>query len=112
MTRLPALLALAVLGGIPAAVTAQQPAPARADEISMVRSETLQWTALEVPGFAPGATMTVVHGDLSLAQPYTMRLKFPDGYAFPAHFHPNAENVTVLSGSSSWATGRLSATRH
>ena len=31
-------------------------------------------------------------------QPYTIRLQFPDGFRIPAHYHPIAENVTVLSG--------------
>jgi quercetin dioxygenase-like cupin family protein len=30
--------------------------------------------------------------------PYVVRLAFPDGYRFPAHWHPQAENVTVLNG--------------
>jgi quercetin dioxygenase-like cupin family protein len=27
-----------------------------------------------------------------------IRLAFPDGYKFPPHWHPMAENVTVLEG--------------
>ncbi len=60
----------------------------------------LVWNDLVVPGFAPGTKVAAVSGDPSVAdQPYTLRLKFPDGYRFPAHFHPRAENLTVLSGS-------------
>jgi hypothetical protein len=29
---------------------------------------------------------------------YTLRLKMPDGYKIPPHWHPTDENVTVLSG--------------
>ncbi|MGH9442708.1 MAG: cupin domain-containing protein, partial [Thermoanaerobaculia bacterium] len=29
---------------------------------------------------------------------YTVRLKAGDGYKIPAHWHPTAENVTVISG--------------
>src|SRR3954453_23559667 len=29
---------------------------------------------------------------------YTVRLKLPDGYKFPPHWHPTTENVTVISG--------------
>lgn len=97
MKRLSALLTISLLGAVPAVVAGQQPAPT-ADEMSMVRASALQWTALELPGFAPGLMMTVVHGNPEQAQPYTIRLKFPDGYSFPAHFHPNPENLTVLSG--------------
>ena len=39
-------------------------------------------------------------------QPYTIRLAFPDGYKFPPHWHPRAENVTVLEGTFRLAMGR------
>jgi quercetin dioxygenase-like cupin family protein len=98
MTRLSALIPLAVLIGVPAAGVAQQPAPAGAHDAIMVRASELKWSPLEVAGFAPGATMTVVYGDPSKDGAYTLRLKMPDGYVIPAHFHPNPENLTVLAG--------------
>lgn len=59
----------------------------------------LVWNDLVVPGFAAGTKVTAIAGDPSVAdQPYTLRLKFPDGYRFPAHWHPKVENLTVLSG--------------
>lgn len=65
-----------------------------------VRENTkLTWVDMDVPGFAPGMKMAALNGDPSVAdQLYTLRLKFPDGYRFPAHYHPKAENLTVLSG--------------
>lgn len=59
----------------------------------------LTWTDLVVPGFAPGTKMAVLHGDPSKAEAYVLRLQFPDGYEFPLHWHPGAEQLTVLSGS-------------
>ena len=32
------------------------------------------------------------------AVPFTVRLRFPANYRIPAHVHPAAERVTVLSG--------------
>jgi quercetin dioxygenase-like cupin family protein len=29
---------------------------------------------------------------------YTVRMKMPDGYKIPPHWHPKRENVTVISG--------------
>jgi quercetin dioxygenase-like cupin family protein len=29
---------------------------------------------------------------------FTVRLRVPDGWKIPAHFHPTAENVTILEG--------------
>lgn len=81
------------------AVPTQIQAQAAADGMSAVAAGTLEWVDAEVPGFDAGMRMAIVHGDPSVAdQPYTMRLAFPDGYRFPAHWHPRAENLTVLSG--------------
>ena len=46
----------------------------------------------------PGVQIAVLEGDPSKAGFLTMRLKVPDGYRFPAHWHSDAERVTVLSG--------------
>jgi quercetin dioxygenase-like cupin family protein len=48
--------------------------------------------------FPPGAEFAVMQGDPSKAEPFTVRLRFPNGYKIPAHTHPTVENVTVLSG--------------
>ena len=60
---------------------------------------TSTWTDLVVPGFAPGAKLSVLSGDPGASGPYVIRLMFPDGYEFPEHWHPGTENLTVLSGS-------------
>ena len=46
-----------------------------------------------------GAQLPVLSGDPSKAGLYVIRLKLPANYQIPAHHHPTAENVTVLSGS-------------
>ena len=48
--------------------------------------------------FPPGAEFAVMQGDPSKAEPFTIRLRFPNGYRIPPHTHPTVENVTVLSG--------------
>jgi quercetin dioxygenase-like cupin family protein len=48
--------------------------------------------------FPPGAEIAVLQGDPSKPEPFTVRLRFPNGYKVPPHTHPTAENVTVLSG--------------
>jgi quercetin dioxygenase-like cupin family protein len=45
-----------------------------------------------------GAELAVVEGDPSKAGAFTMRLRMPDGYRIPAHFHPVTEHVTVVQG--------------
>lgn len=50
------------------------------------------------PGFPKGAQIVLLRGDLSQPEPYTLRLKLPNGYVIPAHWHSTDEEVTVLSG--------------
>ena len=56
----------------------------------------IEWqTADTLP---PGAQVAVLEGDPSKEGFFTMRLKMPDGYRVPPHWHPKQERVTVLSG--------------
>lgn len=49
--------------------------------------------------FPAGATMAVLQGNPSVAgAPFTVRLRFPNGYVIPPHWHPTDENVTVIAG--------------
>lgn len=50
------------------------------------------------PSLPPGAELAVVEGDPTKADAFTMRLRMPDGYRIPAHFHPVVEHVTVMQG--------------
>jgi quercetin dioxygenase-like cupin family protein len=50
------------------------------------------------PLVPPGAQIAVLAGNPTQAGPYSVRLKFPAGYAIPAHSHPTDENVAVVSG--------------
>jgi hypothetical protein len=53
-----------------------------------------------VPAFIPaGAELAVLEGDpMAASGDYTIRLKMPDGYRIPVHWHPKRENVTVITG--------------
>jgi quercetin dioxygenase-like cupin family protein len=48
--------------------------------------------------FPAGSEIAVLQGDPSQAAPYTVRVRLPDGYRLPPHFHPTDENVTVVEG--------------
>jgi len=92
-------IALALALALPlCAAGAQDTTAAAADTMVMMRATALKWGPVDVPGFAPGLQIAVVAGDPSQAGPYTIRLRFPSGYAFPPHWHPQTENLTVLSG--------------
>lgn len=45
----------------------------------------------------PGAEIAVLEGDPSKEGFFTMRLRLPDGYKIPPHWHPKVEHVTVVS---------------
>ena len=63
-----------------------------------MRSDSLAWAP--APAIFPaGAQMAVLQGDPAAAdRPFTVRLKVPDGYIFPAHWHPTDEHITVIKG--------------
>jgi quercetin dioxygenase-like cupin family protein len=71
-----------------------------------VADASLEWAPITPPGFDEGMEIAGIYGDPAAAgEAYTLRLRFPDGYRFPAHFHPMAENVTVLDGTFLLAMG-------
>jgi hypothetical protein len=51
----------------------------------------------------PGMGQANLVGDPAKPGPYTIRLTFPDGYKLAPHSHPDAREVTILSGT--WLTG-------
>ncbi len=77
--------------GVPAAV-------AHSPNVNMVANSSLTWTDFNPPGFTPGMKLALIQGDPGKEGAYTLRLQFPAGYRFPVHWHPSAENLTVVSG--------------
>src|SRR5688572_33031870 len=85
---------------LPTAALAQEAAPAaEAGPHEAKANDAIGFTPFEIPGFDPGIQLAVVHGDPTAASgDYTVRLLLPDGYRFPAHYHPKPEHLTVLTG--------------
>jgi hypothetical protein len=50
------------------------------------------------PLLPAGAQAAVLEGNPMTKGEYTLRLKMPDGYRVPAHWHSKTEHVTVISG--------------
>lgn len=46
----------------------------------------------------PGMGQVNLVGDPNKPGPYTVRLRFPDGYRIDPHVHPDGREVTILSG--------------
>jgi quercetin dioxygenase-like cupin family protein len=57
------------------------------------------------PGLPAGAQLAVLSGDPAKEGMFTIRLKFPAGYAVAPHHHPTPELVTVMDGSMSLGMG-------
>ncbi|MFW5834379.1 MAG: cupin domain-containing protein, partial [Pseudomonadota bacterium] len=69
----------------------------------MVTPDALEWTG--IGSMAAPAEMAVIEGDLSAEEPFTFRLRLPDGYEIRPHVHPAYERVTVLEGTLHFAHG-------
>lgn len=64
----------------------------------LVTPDAITWGPAP-PALPAGAEIAVLQGDPSKAGlPFSMRAKFPDGYAVAPHWHPTDENVLVLQG--------------
>ena len=65
--------------------------------VVVIPGDGVKWVA--GTGEMKGMDSAVLAGDPSkTGSLYTMRLRFPSGFAFPAHSHKGTEQVTVLSG--------------
>ena len=72
--------------------------PASAMDVhKIIKADAIQWMAAP-PQLPKGAQVAVVHGDPGKEGLYIILAKMPDGYAIPAHWHNQTENVTVLKG--------------
>src|SRR3954470_23034187 len=91
------LLLLPVISLAQTATPKKTAAKAAAPAPVVVTPDKIQWGPAPAV-FQSGAQMAVLAGDPGKAGPFTVRLKVPDGYRVMPHWHPTAENVTVLSG--------------
>lgn len=72
--------------------------PAKTEARHVYTQAQMQWGPAP-PFIPPGAQVTVLEGDPGATTgDFTIRVKVPDGYVVPPHWHPARENVTVISG--------------
>jgi quercetin dioxygenase-like cupin family protein len=83
-------LAIALLVAGSASTVAAQ------DGHRILTPQEVKWSP--APLMPPGAETTVLYGDPGKQGLFVLRLKVPRGFRSAAHSHPNAEIVTVLSG--------------
>jgi quercetin dioxygenase-like cupin family protein len=72
-------------------------AKAAADHVLLTPGD-IKWGPVP-PELPPGAQLAVLDGNPGKAgAPFTIRLKAPDGYRIPPHYHPTDESVTIIEG--------------
>ena len=93
-----AACAVTIVGSSPR-VEAQKAKPAASAPAAhiLLTPDAIKWGP--APAALPnGAQVAILNGDPSKPGFFVVRLKFPDGYKVPAHWHPTDENLTVLQG--------------
>lgn len=63
----------------------------------MVNPGDVKWSDAP-PDLPKGAQMGVLYGDPAKAAPFVVRIKAPDGYKVPPHWHSKDEQLTIISG--------------
>ncbi|HLW52638.1 MAG TPA: cupin domain-containing protein [Candidatus Angelobacter sp.] len=90
------LLAMLVL--VAASPLAQTPGnPGDPVAVTVITPDKINWKPAPA-NMPPGAKVAVLSGDPASDGPFILRLKLPDGYKIPPHWHPVTEYTTVLSG--------------
>ena len=77
---------------------------AATSEHVMYAAADLKWSDAP-PSLPAGAKIAVLDGDPGKSGMFTIRLQMPAGYKIPAHTHPTAEHVTVISGTANFGMG-------
>jgi hypothetical protein len=92
-----ALLSVLAIAPVARAEDASKGAHPSKPAATFITADQIQWG--EAPPVLPrGAQIAVLHGDPFKKGPYTLRLKMPNAYRIPPHWHTQDEQLTVLSG--------------
>jgi quercetin dioxygenase-like cupin family protein len=94
--------ALAMTFALTVSASSQTPQPSapaqeRQAEMHLYPAAEIVWRD-GPPSLPAGAKLAVLEGDPAKDGFFTMRLRLPDGYKIPPHWHPKVEHVTVISG--------------
>ena len=88
------VVGLAIVFGLAAA---QANSSAQTPPGHLVNPADMKWGPAP-PGLPPGGQLAVLSGDPGKPGPFTISVKFGDGYTIRPHWHPTAENIVVVSG--------------
>jgi hypothetical protein len=84
------------LGVLSLAAGSDNRATAKPEAVTIAATE-VKWGPAP-PTLPAGAQLAVMHGDPGKKGAFAVRLKMPDGYKIPPHWHTNDEELTILSG--------------
>lgn len=104
MTRTTVSAAILALGVGVIAQAGQADQAGGAAHHAFIQPGDVKWGAAPA-SLPPGAEGAILQGDPAKAGPFTLRLKLPDGYRIPPHYHPAIEHITVLQGTFVLGTG-------
>jgi quercetin dioxygenase-like cupin family protein len=68
-----------------------------APEAVMLSAQDLKWGPAP-PVLPKGAQVAILRGDPNKKGTFALRMKVPDGYKIPPHWHSNDEELTIVSG--------------
>jgi hypothetical protein len=68
-----------------------------ANEAAFFNPEQIKWGDAP-PSLPKGAKFALLHGDPGKPGLFAFRLNLPSGYKLPAHWHTQAEQLTIISG--------------
>src|SRR5438128_6420822 len=91
------MLMLALLAATAALAADAAKKPDAAKTPLSINADEIKWGEAP-PDLPKGAQLAVLHGDPSKKAPFTVRLKLPDAYKIPPHWHSKDEQLTILSG--------------
>ena len=106
---LPVLILTLAIGVVAIAAETKPASAEKVGDHGLFTPGDVKW--LEGPPSLPsGAKLAVLEGDPGKEGPFTIRLKVPDGYKIPPHWHSKTEHVTVISGTFNLAFGETFVT--
>ncbi len=95
-TLIAAFVSLLALAPAARGDSAAKRSPAKRDA-TFIKADEIQWGAAP-PDLPQGGQIAVLYGDPSKRAPFAIRLKAPDGYKIPPHWHSQDEQLTIISG--------------
>ncbi|MBD0331547.1 MAG: cupin domain-containing protein [Chitinophagaceae bacterium] len=96
------LFVLIIISVVPVKIYAQHESTDTKHIFANARSLKWQKGPASLPA---GAKLAVLEGDMTKAEPFTVRLLFPANYKVHPHWHPAIEHVTVIQGALYMGTG-------